>query len=615
MAGICGVIGIEDGSLVKRMAFLMEHRGDIVEVNGDKGTSIALIRRDNEPRLYNDNSLSIALDQDIYAIGNELIPDPSAIYGFFMSTTPRQDIIQRLRGSFALAIMTANNAGTKLTLARDRYGTRSLYYLKTDKALFFASEMKCFLAIDEFRPEINEEALNYYLTCGFSPDRQTLLQQVYKVLPAEITEFKDNNLQFRKYWSPTPSEAASLSFDPWAESTWQKLVETTKALLPSNEPRIGVALSGGLDSSLIAAALREADDKREIVAFSLDYGDKDKTELRIAEGVAKSLNLSWYPVLVKPEGLMNDLEKLQWIYDEPLIKFTFIPTYYLFAAAKARLKTLFTGDGGDELFIGYRRDYWQDPFIIKLFSKLGPLRRPLLQIGRSLARPAASLAGFKALSLADEFFTRDYASHSQWQYRVASRVFQPYFAEEELPVLLKGCQSPNVTDKIAQLINMTDSDNTVEKTSQTMIMGGLPNDLLRLEKAVASAGLKARSPLLDPEMTNFALSIPISFRYRNGITKYLIRYLTQKYSLLSPEVATEKLKRGLTAPIYQWLTQSPTRKYFARLMQSAASLPNLNMAYLSRFYPPKTYTQTLKAWNLVGILLWLRAFLSKGFAR
>ncbi len=611
MAGICGVIGIEDKSLVKKMASLMVHRGEITEVLTDNGVTMASLRQPDETGLYNARPISIALDQDIYAINNRPIEDKSHIYAHLTTLASSEEAIKGLRGNFAFAIVNTVNKETKLTLARDIYGTRSMYYFKADKTFFFASEMKCFLAINEFRPEINEEALNYYLTCGFSPNRQTLLKSVYKVLPAEIIEFKDGSLHFGKYWSPTSSKPMPLSLDHWAELTWQKLLNTTKALLPSDEPRIGVALSGGLDSSLIAAALRQADEKREIVAFSLDYGDKDKTELKIAEKVAKSLNMDWHPVPVEPERFIDDVEKLQWLYDEPLIKFTFIPTYYLFNAAKKHVKTLFSGDGGDELFIGYRKDYWQDPFIIKLFSKLGSLRRPLLRISKSIAGPVANFTGSKVLSLANEFFSRDYASHSQWQHRVASRVFQPYFAEEELPMLLKDCQFRGITDKIVELINMTNSTNAVEKISQTMLMGSLPNDLLRLEKAAVATALKVRSPLLDPEMTNFALSIPISLRYRSGTTKYLIRYLTRKYSLLPQEVVTQRLKRGLTAPIYQWLTESPTQEYFARSVQSTNSLQSLNTAYLPQFYPPKTYTQTLKAWNLMGILLWLKIFSDK----
>ncbi|MBN2462601.1 MAG: hypothetical protein JXB43_03270, partial [Dehalococcoidia bacterium] len=194
MSGICGVIGIENEGLLKRMALLMEHRGDIIEVSVNKGTTIALIRRTDETELYNKGAMSIALDHDIYAIGSQLVEENSEIYRHLVNTSSSRDTIKALRGSFALAVVNTGSRHAKLTLARDIYGTRSMYYLQTRQALFFASEMKCFLALDGFKLEVNPEALEYYLSCGFVSDNQTLLKQVYKVLPGEMVEFENGKL-------------------------------------------------------------------------------------------------------------------------------------------------------------------------------------------------------------------------------------------------------------------------------------------------------------------------------------------------------------------------------------------------------------------------------------
>lgn len=611
MAGICGVLGIEDEDLVKKMGSLMDHRGEVIDVFAENGVTIAIVHHSDEPKPYNDGSTCIALDQDIYAIGSHLVDNQSTIVNHLVSGPSYKDAIKNLRGSFALSIVKKCKDSKKLVLARDIYGTRSMYYLKIDHNVFFASEMKCFLAIDEFKPEVNLEALNYYLTCGFAPNRETLFKQVYKVLPAEIVEFEDGNFSYMQYWVPRPAEHEPSDLDFWAESTWKNLLNTTKTTLPAEEHKVGLALSGGLDSSLIAAALRRTGGRREIVGFSLDYGDNDNSELQTALKVAKHLDIDCHTVRMNAEQSVRDLERLQWIYDEPLIKFTFIPTYYLFEAAKKHVKTLFTGDGGDEQFLGYTPDYWEHPLAVRLFSKLGPIRRPLLRIGKELARPMARLTGSKILSLATEFFTRDYASHPDWQYRTASRVFQPYFAEEELPMLFKHNGFQGVTDKIVELINTTNSGNTIEKISQTMLTGKLPDDLLRLDKSVAATAVKVRTPLLDPKMTNLLQSIPIPLRYQNKTTKYLIRYLIKKYGLLPGEVAASRRKRGLTVPLQQWLTKSPAREYFEDLMESGTNSIDIDVDYVKRFWPPKTYTETLKSWNLIAILLWLKTFLPK----
>lgn len=174
--------------------------------------------------------------------------------------------------------------------------------------------------------------------------------------------------------------------------------------------------------------------------------------------------------------------------------------------------------------------------------------------------------------------------------------------------MLGNSRVQGIIDSTVKAINAANSSSSIERISHTMVSGELPNDLLRLDKSVAATGLKIRSPLLDPQMASFALSIPISLRHRHGITKYLLRQLIKKYDLLPPEVAASKQKAGLTAPIHKWLTENSFRHYFDALLQSSASILNINMAYVRRFYPPKTYTQTLKAWNLMAVLLWLETF-------
>jgi asparagine synthase (glutamine-hydrolysing) len=607
MSGICGAVGIEDEKLLRKMASSMRHRGEVIDVLAGNGVTIALIRHADEPGLYNKGAMSIALDHDIYAIGNRLIKDNSDVYAHLATRASPKETLRTLRGSFALAIVNKGKY-PRLTLARDIYGTRSIYYLPTQQAIFFASEMKCFLAIDKFKLEVSPEALPYYLSGGFTPDRQTLLKQVFKVVPGEVVEFEDGDIKCQKYWNPMPCEKAPLDMNHWLEATWAKLKKAAKAQLPAKEGRVGIALSGGLDSALIAAALRHVSRGSKVVSFSLDYGEGDKTEPDMAAKIARYLDIDYHLVKLDAAEVIKDLERLQWLYDEPLIKFTFIPTYYLMKTAGEQVRTLFTGDGGDELFIGYRSDYWEDPLIVSLFSKLGSFRKPILGAGRSLATPLANWTGSKSLSLAAEFFTRNDASHPGWQYRIASRVFLPYFPEEDLAGLLGGNVPCGVTEDAVKAMNATKATSNIERISHTMVSGELPNDLLRLDKSVAATGLRIRSPLLDPQMTNLALSIPISLRHRQGTTKHLLRQLIKKYELLPPEVVATKQKAGLTAPIHKWLTEDSFRGYFNALLRSGASLLNINTAYVRQCYPPKTYTQTLKAWNLIGLSLWLKTF-------
>ncbi|MFC2025007.1 asparagine synthetase B family protein, partial [Chloroflexota bacterium] len=497
----------------------------------------------------------------------------------------------------------------KLILARDIFGVRSMYYYKTEQALFFASEMKCFLAIKDFKPKVNLNALYYYLSGGYAPDRDTLLTGVYKVLPAEIVRFEEGKLDRRKYWTPLAADSGPQDPDYWARALWENLQNSTREMLPPGESAVGIALSGGLDSSLIAAAMRHVAGTRQLIGFTLDNANRN--ELEMTKQVAKRLDINLIIVKIDSDIFQEDLQKLQWLYDELIIKFTFIPTYYLVKAAQKHVEFLFTGDGGDELFMGYRSDYWEDPFIIKSFSKLGFIRKPLLKIGERIVRPIARRSTAEILSLATEFFTRAYASHPDWQYRIASRIFEAYLHEEELHRLFPQSNIPNITEEMVKTINQTAPQNVIEKISHTLIAGHLQDDLLRLEKSTAATGVKTRSPLLDPKLLQFILNIPPGLKYRNKTTKYLIRYMSEKYDLLPNSLIHPKRKIGLNAPIRRWLNESSSQEYFRKLMKINAPLPPINMAYANGFYPPKTYVQALKSWNIAAISLWTKVFMGK----
>ena len=609
MSGICGVIGSNNEDLVRRMISLMEHRGGKTDVLTDDDVTIAIIRRGNEAGIYNDDRFCVAADADIYAIGDHLMNAPSDVTNHLARTTSVEDTVKDLRGSFAMAIVEKGSRAKKLTLARDVFGTRSMYYYTTGRSLFFASEMKCFLAIPGFRHEVNVTALYYYLSGGYAPDRDTLLSGVYKVMHGEIVQFEDGELRRKRYWTPVAADSGPDDPDYWAQIFWESLQNSTREMMPPGETRVGIMLSGGLDSSLIASAMRHVDGKRKITGFSLDYGNS--YELEIAKNLAKRLDIEQKIVKIDYRVLREDLRKLQWIYDEPIIKFTFIPTYHIFNIAKDYVDVLFTGDGGDEMFMGYRNDYWEDPFIIRSFSKLGFLRKPLLKMGEKIIRPIARGSSKEILSLGTEFFARTYASHPDWQYRVASRIFEAYLHEEELPRLFPKSHVPKITDETVKAINQTAPTGMNEKISHALIDGHLQDDLLRLDKSTAATGVNARSPLLDPKLLPVSLRIPPGLKYRNKTTKYLFRYMAEKYNLLPDELIYPKIKTGLNAPVTQWLNEGPFQDDFNNLVQTNTVLPKINMDYVRGFYPPKTYVQSLKSWNLVALLLWTKVVLAR----
>jgi len=485
-----------------------------------------------------------------------------------------------------------------------------MYYSVVNGVPIFAPRLPSFLQIDGFKPEIDREALQYYLSCGYCPDRRTILKGVRKVLPAETVWFKNGRVQHKKYWSPPTADKEPLDEKYWIRGLREVLQCLPERLRTQSDGFIGVMLSGGLDSSLVASLMALCKPlKVKLVGYTLDYGGGVQSELQMAETVAGHLGMELRVVKIDHDRVMRELEHLQELYDEPLVKFTFIPTYYLMEEAAKEVDLLVTGDGGDELFFGYRTDYWEEPWLINILSKPGALGKPVLGLGRMLCNPLADWTGSTKMALAAELFGRENATHPDWYYRTATRVFQPYFSDEELERLLHQKATFKVSETNALSLKRAIPDNRMEKMSHTMLGGSLPADLMRLEKGTLATGLKTWSPLLEPEVIEMAMRIPVQVRHRRGTTKYLLRQLIREYGLLPDEAVDSMAKVGLDAPIQRWLMDGRYRDYFEKLVGDGAKVLGIDEGYAKKFYSPRTHVQALKAWAVVGVALWVRSVL------
>lgn len=464
------------------------------------------------------------------------------------------------------------------------------YYTTINGKTFKFPDMKSFLSLERFKPELNRSVLPFYLCHGMSCNEQTLLNGVYRK-PPKLT------LHYSGYEGET-------AIDWWAKEFWGRLCSVVEAF--AKNKKVGVLLSGGLDSAIVAAALKQCG--ITFTCYTLG-GDEAESAQELVEYLKMHIRTT-YANLGSSFDIGKELTYFQSLYDEPLIKFTFIPTFYLVNSAKDEVDILFTGDGGDELFIGYRKDYWNDPLVVSIFSKLGILRKPLLILCDRLVTPLANSTHLKQLSLASEFFERPNASDSEWRYRIASRVFQPYLSETDLKCIMLN-NTINTIHEVSEAIMDTPLDK-VEAISHAMLKGELYNDMFRVWKSMSVVpNIEFCSPLLEELIVDFATSIPISFRYRNGITKYFLRYVAEHYAGLPEFVYKQKAKVGLSASVYEWLNNPQHKCYFQSLLSRGCDTLGLNRGFLHKVFPPRTYTQSLKAWNLVGLSLWADMFLRR----
>jgi asparagine synthase (glutamine-hydrolysing) len=256
---------------------------------------------------------------------------------------------------FAFAIWDRNRE--QLLLARDRLGIKPLYYAWNDNELLFASEIKAILAAGSVKPDFNAGILPEFLSTRFVSGKETFFRGVFKLLPGHtLTWSLSRGMRSRLYWRPQASfDAPRRSLKEEADELRFQLESTIQSHLMSDVP-LGLFLSGGLDSSGIAALMAPMV-KEPIRTFGVGFAEADANELSYSRLMAKSVGAEHREVVVTPEEYFNALPKLIWHEDEPIAFPSSVTLYFVSRLARQHVKVVLTGEGADELFLGYPR-YW-----------------------------------------------------------------------------------------------------------------------------------------------------------------------------------------------------------------------------------------------------------------
>ncbi|MEB3168786.1 MAG: asparagine synthase (glutamine-hydrolyzing), partial [Synechococcaceae cyanobacterium] len=291
------------------------------------------------------------------------------------------DVLQHLRGMFALAVWDA--CRRQLLLARDRLGIKPLCYAHDGRRLAFASELQAFRALEGFDPSLDLQAIDLYLHLNYIPHPWTAWQEVRKLPPAHYIVFNDQGGTAgpQRYWQLRYTPDRQLSEDQWAERLDAALEDAVRSHLVSDVP-FGAFLSGGVDSSTVAAYMARILE-RPLNAFTIGFDDQECDERTWAQQAARSIGASHHVEVVHPDALAL-LPTLVGHYGEPFGDSSAICTYLVCRSARASVKMVLSGDGGDEIFGGY--GYY--PKLLKQFPQPSGLtrtaRRRIGDIGRRL---------------------------------------------------------------------------------------------------------------------------------------------------------------------------------------------------------------------------------------
>jgi asparagine synthase (glutamine-hydrolysing) len=630
---MCGIVGIIsrnpklkiDRDLLQKMRDSMIHRGpdgsgiwisenEMVGLAHRRLSIIDLSDAAIQPMSNENDQIWVVFNGEIYnhvEIKNEL----SSVGKHFWKTDHSDtevilhayeewgiDFISRLRGQYAIAIW--DNIKEDLYLIRDRAGIKPIYYTYFDNRLIFASEIKAIITDPSVKRKVNEEAFYNYLSLLTTPSPQTLFENIYKIPAGSYLKFSGvNPISFTFYYDLLDhiEPLTKLNENEISALLIEKLRDAVKTHAISDVP-VGIFLSGGIDSSTNAALFSEGENK-SVKTFTIGYEnfyESYKSETPYAKLMANTINAEYFEKLLSVDDLMEFLPKMIRLQDEPLADPVCIPLYFVSKLAKDNQVTVCqVGEGSDELFCGYPSwskaiknsvimktyPFWMKEAIYLLLkntkykdsAKLEFLRRNLLgqPTFYSGAEHPSDSATKKLLSkrLRDKF--KDY---NTWA------VIKPYY--------------DNFKDKSID-------QNFLNWMSYIDLKFRLPELLLmRVDKMSMGASVETRVPFLDHKFVEFAMSIPVEYKYKNNELKHILKKAVRG---IIPDELIDRKKQGFGIPLHDWFSE----KLGARIKLDTTAFLQKTDFFDKTEVLKMAENPGFRTWIIYNFILWYNEFIEQ----
>ena len=622
MCGIAGILKFDPRQHVeeprlRRMGVALAHRGPDgtgVMADGQIGLAhrrlaIIDVAAGAQPMGNEDSSIWVVFNGEIYN-HNDLRRQLQARGHQYKSRCDTETIIhayeefgerapEHLHGMFAFAIW--DGPKRRLLLARDRLGIKPLYFSCSGTELLFGSEIKAILAASPTAPPIDESGLPAYLSTGFVSGEQTLFRGITRLRPGHTLSWSlADGVQQRRYWQlPAPADRAPRSFAAEAVSLRTRLTAAVKRHLMSDMP-LGVFLSGGIDSSAIAAIAARLSPPG-LRTFAVGFDDPRANELAYAKQVADAIGSRHHEVVVTPEQFFDALPRLIWHEDEPIAFPSSVPLYFLSRLAGEHVKVVLTGEGADELFLGYNRyrvTHWNARLGRPYCSLVpGVVRRQIRQavrrapgsIGRIGRRTFLGLdAGLRHLYLDNFAVVRE--------------------AEQQALLLRRELLNGDVYASALNRLDGSGSD-LLDRMGRLDLDTYLQELLMKQDQMSMAASIESRVPFLDDQLVEHVVALPSAFKVRGWQTKAILRAAVAD---LVPAAIIARRKMGFPVPVGSWLKGGFKTlvdefvlgpRAAARRLFDAAALRQLAAEHASG-----AASHGDRLWLLINLEIWQRIF-------
>lgn len=523
---------------MRRLSIIDLHTGDQPVFNENKSVIVMM-----NGELYNYREVREELEKKghkfVTKSDTEILPHLYDEYG--------EALLDHVNGMFAFSLWDTRKK--KLIVARDRFGEKPLYYGIFDGKLLWASEPKAILAHPAVKPELNLDALRRYLSYDYVPAPHSIYKGISKLPAAHVMVVENGEVRTRRYWDMKWDSTAEAQrrggLRERADELRDLLSDAVRMRLVADVP-LGVLLSGGIDSSTVAAFANQHATET-VKTFSIGFTEDSFDESKYARQVARHLGTDHHEEILSVAKAAELIEEIGTWLDEPLSDGSLIPTFLLSRFVRKHVTVALGGDGGDELFAGYPMYYGHK--VAEMYKKVpGFVRSGLIEpVVRSLPVSTKNLSfEYRAKRFVRSSNYDTITRHHSW--------FGSFTLDEQQQLLSPEVLSHSNGDIYAdarELLKLCDARNEIEQMQFLDINFYMAEDILtKVDRAAMSVSLETRAPFLDPRVGEFAASLPLEYKLRGSEGKFILKRAVEG---LLPADILYRPKKGFGIPIAEWL--------------------------------------------------------------
>jgi asparagine synthase (glutamine-hydrolysing) len=601
MCGICGIIRKGDNKdIIKKMNDRIMHRGPDGEgyyIDGDiafghRRLSIIDLSTGDQPIYNEDNSVVTVYNGEIYnyvelrseleSLGHEFKTKSDTevlVHGYEEWHT---DLPKHLRGMFAFAIHDKKR--NEIFLARDNFGIKPLYYAKMNDSFMFASEIKSFLDVPDFKKEFNEEILETYLEFSFVPTNETFFKGVYRLDAGCSLLYKDEDIKINKYFKLDFKED-KMSFTDAVKNISDVMEDSVKRHLIA-DVEVGSFLSSGIDSSYIVSLAKP--DK----TYTVGYENKKYDEINYAKDLADKLGIKNESKIIKKDEYLDAIPKIMYHLDEPTSDPAAISLYFVAKLASRDLKVVLSGEGADEFFGGY--NYYREEVDYKFYNKIPYGIRHA--IGK-VAGLFPEVRGFNFLVRRGEKLENSYIGVNR------------NFSEKMARKVLRKNYELKAIDVTKNVYNEFKDYSNIDKMQAIDINFWLMKDiLLKADRMTMASSIEGRVPFIDKEVFSVASKLPFDYKVTKENTKVALREAAKE---VIPTDAYKKKKLGFPVPIREWIKDGEFKEDIEKTINSDVANKYFNVKFLNKLFNEHISGKKdnyRKIWTVYTFIKWYQVF-------